>query len=146
MGAISRELRSRARPDLNRKTLYYAATSEYPGRRLENMAGTRLYVGNLSFNTTERSLRSAFEQDGRKVVDLKIVTDRETGQPRGFAFVELADEAQADAAINAMNGQALDGRTLKVDKAQERSADGGNTSRGGYGGGGGRGGGYGSGA
>src|SRR5262249_2790339 len=97
------------------------------------MAGTRLYVGNLSFQTTQDSLRAAFEQDGRKVVEVKIVTDRDTGQPRGFAFVEMSSPAEAQAAIAALDGQQLDGRTLKVNEAQERS--------GGGGGGGGRGGG-----
>jgi RNA recognition motif-containing protein len=69
------------------------------------------------------------------VVDLKIVTDRETGQPRGFAFVELSSPADADSAIAAWNGQELDGRRLRVDVAQERPGGG----RGGGGGGGGRG-------
>src|SRR5689334_1249006 len=102
--------------------------------------GTRLYVGNLSYNTDERSLREVFEQEGRKVSEVKIVTDRETGQPRGFAFVEMASPADAEAAIAALNGRDLDGRTLKVNEAQERSAGGG--GRGGRGGGGwGRGGG-----
>ena len=99
------------------------------------MAGARLYVGNLSFQTTQDALRAAFEQDGRKVVEVKIVTDRDTGQPRGFAFVEMSSPAEAQAAIAAMDGQQLDGRTLRVNEAQERS--------GGGGGGGGRGGGRG---
>jgi cold-inducible RNA-binding protein len=97
--------------------------------------GSRLYVGNLSFQTSEETLRAAFERDGRTVVDLKIVTDRETGQPRGFAFVELSSPADADSAIAAWNGQELDGRRLRVDVAQERPGGG----RGGGGGGGGRG-------
>jgi cold-inducible RNA-binding protein len=101
------------------------------------MAGTRLYVGNLSYQTNEASLREAFEQDGRKVTEVKIVTDRETGQPRGFAFVEMGSPADAEAAIAALNGRDLDGRTLKVNEAQERSGGGG---RGGGGGGRGRGG------
>jgi RNA recognition motif-containing protein len=91
--------------------------------------GTRLYVGNLSFSTSEASLRAAFEQDGRKVVDVKIVTDRDTGQPRGFAFVELATQADAQAAMAAWNGQQLDGRALKVNEAQERSSGGGRGGR-----------------
>ena len=94
--------------------------------------GTRLYVGNLSFSTTEAALRTAFEQGGRKVVEVKIVTDRATKQPRGFAFVEMSSPAEAQAAIEAWDGQDLDGRSLKVNEAQERS--------GGGGGGGGRGG------
>jgi RNA recognition motif-containing protein len=87
--------------------------------------GTRLYVGNLSFQTTQDSLRAAFEQGGRKVVEIKIVTDRDTGQPRGFAFVEMSSPAEAQAAIAALDGQPLDGRTLKVNEAQERSGGGG---------------------
>jgi len=104
------------------------------------MAGGRLYVGNLSYQTSEDTLRAAFEQDGRKVLEVKIVTDRDTGQPRGFAFVEMSSPAEAQEAIAAMDGQQLDGRTLRVNEAQERSGGGG---RGGGGrGGGGRGGRY----
>jgi RNA recognition motif-containing protein len=99
--------------------------------------GTRLYVGNLSFNTTEATLRSAFEQGGRKVAEIKIVTDRDTGQPRGFAFVEMGSPSDAAAAMAQWNGTELDGRTLKVNEAQERSGGGGRGGdRGGYGGGG----------
>jgi RNA recognition motif-containing protein len=96
--------------------------------------GTRLYVGNLSYNTNESSLREVFEQEGRKVAEVKLVTDRDTGQPRGFAFVEMASPADAEAAIAALNGRELDGRTLKVNEAQERSRGGGRDGgRGGYG-------------
>lgn len=104
------------------------------------MAGTRLYVGNLSFKTSEDTLRQAFEQGGQKVVEVKIVTDRETGQPRGFGFVEMATPADAQAAISAWDGQQLDGRSLKVNEAQERTGGGGGGGGRG-GGGGGRGGG-----
>src|SRR5262245_60538818 len=99
--------------------------------------GTRLYVGNLSFQTSEETLRAAFEQDGRKVVEVKIVTDRDTGQPRACAFVELASPADARSAIAALDGQQLDGRSLKVNEAQERSGGGGRGGggRGGRGGG-----------
>ena len=83
--------------------------------------GARLYVGNLSFNTTEESVRELFAQDGRTVVEVKLVTDRDSGQPRGFGFVEMANAQEAQAAIAACDGQALDGRTLKVSEAQERS-------------------------
>ncbi len=93
--------------------------------------GTRIYVGNLSFQTSQETLRAAFEKDGRKVVEVKIVTDRDTGQPRGFAFVEMSSPAEAQAAIAALNGTALDGRTLKVNEAQERSGGGGGGGRGG---------------
>jgi cold-inducible RNA-binding protein len=81
---------------------------------------TKLYVGNLSFNTTENSLRSAFEADGRGVKEVSIVSDRETGRPRGFAFVRMASQADATAAIAALDGTSLDGRQIKVNEAQER--------------------------
>lgn len=81
---------------------------------------TRLYVGNLSFNCTEDALTQAFEQDSRRVSSVSMVMDRETGRPRGFAFVEMATEADARAAIEALDGAQLDGRTLRVNEAQER--------------------------
>ena len=101
--------------------------------------GTRLYVGNLPFTTSENALRDAFAADGRQVVEVKVVTDRDSGQPRGFAFVEMGSPADAQAAIAALDGQPMDGRTLKVNMAQERER------RGGGGGGGSGGGGYGGG-
>ena len=85
----------------------------------------RLYVGNLSFDTSEGALMSAFEQDGRKVGSVSIVTDRDTGRPRGFAFVEMENDADATAAIAALDGTDLDGRTLKVNEAKERRPRGG---------------------
>lgn len=104
--------------------------------------GTKLYVGNLNYNTSEESLRSTFSADGRSVVDVKIITDRETGQPRGFAFVEMGSPADAQGAIDALHGQQLDGRTLTVNEARERTGGGGGGGgRGGRGGGGGYGGG-----
>jgi RNA recognition motif-containing protein len=90
-----------------------------------------LYVGNLSYQTTQDSLRAAFEQNGGKVVEVKVVTDRDTGQPRGFAFVEMSSPAEAQAAIAALDGQQLDGRTVKVNEAMERSGAGGRGGRGG---------------
>lgn len=83
---------------------------------------TRLYVGNLSFYSTEHTLTEAFSQDSRQVSSVSIVTDRETGQSRGFAFVEMATEDDARAAIEAMNGKQLDGRALRVNEAKERNA------------------------
>ena len=104
--------------------------------------GTRLYIGNLSFNTTSDELRSAIEATGGTVRDLHLVTDRETGRPRGFGFAELATEAEAQAVIEALNGKDLDGRTLTVNEARERSPrGGGGGGGGGYSGGGGGGGG-----
>jgi len=104
---------------------------------------TKLYVGNLSFNTTESSLRTLFESDGRRVEDVAIVTDRDTGRPRGFAFVQMATPEDARAAIEALNGRDLDGRTLTVNEARPKTGGGGGGGggRGGYGGGGGGGGG-----
>ncbi len=101
--------------------------------------GTRLYVGNLSFGTTEAALRELFAADGRTVSEVKIVTDRDTGQPRGFAFVEMGSPADAQAAISALQGREVDGRTLTVNAAREREGGRGG-GRGGRGGGGGRGG------
>jgi RNA recognition motif-containing protein len=102
--------------------------------------GTRLFVGNLSFQTSEADLTAAFERDGRQVSSVSVVTDRDTGRPRGFAFVEMANESDAQAAIAALDGTELDGRTLRVNEAEERRPMGGG-GRGGGGGGGGRGGG-----
>ena len=101
--------------------------------------GTRLYVGNLSFQTDENSLSAAFAANGRNVVSVKIMTDRETGRSRGFGFVEMATDDDAQSAITAMNGADLDGRKLRVNEAEPRPAGGGG-GRGGFGGGGGRGG------
>ena len=99
----------------------------------------RIYVGNLSFRTTEDTLRDAFSQYG-EVVSSTIVTDRETGRSRGFGFIEMNDQTQANAAIEALNGQEFEGRTLTVNEArprEERPRGGGGGGGGGYGGGGG---------
>jgi cold-inducible RNA-binding protein len=106
--------------------------------------GNRLYVGNLSYGTTELELRELFGQMGT-VADAKVVMDRETGRPRGFAFVEMSSAEEALKAIEQINGRELDGRALNVNEAQERSGGGGGGGRGGGGGGGGRGGGGGGG-
>lgn len=97
-----------------------------------------IYVGNLSFSTTEDGLREAFAAHGA-VSKASIVRDRQTGDSRGFAFVEMENDAEALAAIEAMNGAQLDGRNLKVNEAQPKEARPGG-GRGGFGGGGGRGG------
>jgi len=102
--------------------------------------GKRLYVGNLSYNTTELQLRELFGTVGT-VAEAKVVADRDTGRPRGFAFVEMSTDQEAQQAIQQMSGRELDGRTLNVSEAQERSSGGGGGGRGGGGGGGGRGGG-----
>ena len=101
----------------------------------------RLYVGNLSFNTTQASIENAFAVAG-EVREVAMPTDRETGQPRGFAFVTMGNQQAANSAIAQLNGLMLDGRAIKVNEAQERPARGGGGG-GGYGGGGG--GGYGGG-
>src|SRR5262245_19283147 len=93
--------------------------------------GNRLYVGNLSFSTNKESLTAAFAAVG-EVREVNIITDRETGQPRGFAFVTMGSDADAAKAIEALDGSTLDGRALRVNEAQERSGGGG---RGGGGGG-----------
>jgi RNA recognition motif-containing protein len=107
--------------------------------------GTKLYVGNLSYSTTEAALRTAFEADGREVREIAMISDRETGRPKGFAFVQMGSEEDAKQAIAALDGRELDGRPLRVNEAQERQGGGGGGggSRGGYGGGGGGGGGRG---
>ena len=87
--------------------------------------GKRLYVGNLSHDSTEDSVRNAFSEDGRSVSEVKIITDRDTGRPRGFCFVEMGSDSDAEAAIQAMDGAMLDGRDLKVSEAQERKPRGG---------------------
>ena len=76
--------------------------------------GTRLYIGNMSWDTTEDTLMAVLSEGGRTVKDLHIVTDRETGRPRGFAFVEMSSDAEAQAAIEALDGTALDGRNITV--------------------------------
>ncbi|GAB4136472.1 MAG: hypothetical protein Fur0037_01040 [Planctomycetota bacterium] len=81
---------------------------------------TRLFVGNLSFNSTEQAIEHAFSQDSRRVESVSVVTDRDTGRPRGFAFVEMGSEADARSAIAALDGTQLDGRTLRVNEAQAR--------------------------
>ncbi len=91
----------------------------------------KIYVGNISFDTNEESLRAAFAAHG-EVEEVAVITDRDTGRPRGFAFVTMPDDGTARAAIDALNGTELDGRTLNVSEARAKTGTGG-------GGGGGRG-------
>lgn len=101
--------------------------------------GNRLYVGNLTFSTTEHVLRDAFASIG-EVTEATVVSDRETGRSRGFGFVVMGTDELAQQAISQMNGFVLDGRPLRVNEAEERrprSGGGGGGSRGGFGGGGG---------
>jgi RNA recognition motif-containing protein len=100
-----------------------------------------IFVGNLSFGTTEATLRSMFEGYGG-VDRVNIVTDRDTGQPRGFAFVEMSNDDEGERAIAGLNGRDLDGRTLNINEARPKSergfggGGGGGYNRGGGGGGG----------
>jgi RNA recognition motif-containing protein len=109
--------------------------------------GRKLYVGNLPYSATEQSLREAFSASGT-VDSVSLITDRDSGQSKGFGFVEMATDQEAQAATQAMNGQTLDGRQIKVNEAKPKGSGGGGGGgggRGGYGGGGGGGGGYGGG-
>jgi len=101
----------------------------------------KIYVGNLSYNTMEDALRNLFAEHG-EVEEVHVPTDRDSGRPRGFAFVTMPNQNEAQAAIAAVNGQELDGRVLNVNEARPKTGGGGG---GGYGGGGG-GGGYGGGS
>ena len=107
-----------------------------PGQGLGNIRGTdavkKLYVGNLPFSATQDSLQELFERFG-SVASSAVITDRETGRSRGFGFIEMDDASSADEAIRALDGSDLDGRSLRVNEAQDRRGGGG-----GGGGGGGR--------
>ena len=104
--------------------------------------GNKLYVGNLAYSVRDDSLHEAFSQFG-SVTSAKVMMDRETGRSKGFGFVEMGSDAEAQAAINGMNGQALEGRAIVVNEARPREErpgggyGGGGGGRGGYGGGGG---------
>ena len=113
--------------------------------------GNKLYVGNLAYSVRDESLQQAFSQFGT-VTSAKVMMDRESGRSKGFGFVEMGSDAEAQAAINGMNGQPLEGRAVVVNEARPREerpggfGGGGGGGRGGYGGGGGGGrGGYGGG-
>jgi RNA recognition motif-containing protein len=113
--------------------------SEFPalGER-KHIMSMKLYVGNLSFNTSNQDLSDLFSQAGT-VESANVIEDRETGRSRGFGFVEMSSKAEGQAAIEQLNGKEIDGRELKVNEAKAREERGGG-GRGGYGGGGGRGG------
>ena len=90
-----------------------------------------IFIGNLSFSVTEQTLRSLFETYGT-VGRVNLVTDRDSGQPRGFAFVEMTNNAEAEKAIDALNGREVEGRTLNVNEArpkEDRSSRGGGFGR-----------------
>jgi RNA recognition motif-containing protein len=115
--------------------------------------GSKLYVGNLNYNTTSSELEQMFAQHGT-VQSAEVISDRDTGRSKGFGFVQMGSDEEAQAAITAMNGQEIGGRTLTVNEAKPREdrprgggGGGGRGGRGGFGGGGGGGGrgGYGGG-
>ena len=103
--------------------------------------GRKLYVGNLPYSATDQSLREAFSASGT-VDSVNVITDRDTGQSKGFAFIEMASDREAQAAMQAMNGATIDGRQIKVNEAKPKGSGGGGggggrSNSGGYGGGGG---------
>jgi RNA recognition motif-containing protein len=86
-------------------------------------------VGNLPFSANEEQVRELFSQNNRTVTEVKLITDRDTGRPRGFGFVEMGSAEDAQGAIDDLNGHSLDGRALTVNEARERTSGGG---RGGF--------------
>jgi cold-inducible RNA-binding protein len=90
-----------------------------------------IYIGNMSFETTEAQLRQAFEGFG-EVSTIKIITDRDSGQPKGFAFVEMPTQNEATAAISGLNGREMNGRTLNVNQAKPREDSGNRSGANGY--------------
>jgi len=94
----------------------------------------KLFVGGLSWDTTDEGLRQAFASYG-EITEAKVITDRDTGRSRGFGFVTFAQDDAAKTAISKMDGTSLDGKTIKVNEAQEKSPRGGGRSGGGFGGG-----------
>jgi len=91
----------------------------------------KLYVGNLPFSSTEPELRELFERHG-SVESVNVITDRETGRPRGFAFVEMSEASAASDAIKALDGTQLGGRALRVNEAQDKQRGGGGGGGGGF--------------
>jgi RNA recognition motif-containing protein len=106
--------------------------------------GKKLYVGNMSYDVDSSALEQLFAAHGT-VQSAQVITDRDTGRSKGFGFVEMSSDAEAQAAIAAVNGQEHDGRALTVNEAKPKESRGGGGGGGGYGGGGGGGGGYGGG-
>lgn len=93
----------------------------------------KIYVGNLPFSATEDEVRQLFEEFGG-VASVALISDRETGRPRGFGFVEMEDDAEADSAIRALDGSSMAGRSLKINEARPRTGGGGGPRGGGGGG------------
>ena len=135
----------RSRPFFSEAKLDSTLLLIFPIReKVNNFMSAKLYVGNLSFNTTTQDLEDMCGEFGT-VESANIIEDRETGRSRGFAFVEMSSNEEAQNAISALNGKEIDGRSLTVNEAkprEDRGGGGGNRGggRGGYGGGGGRGG------
>jgi RNA recognition motif-containing protein len=102
--------------------------------------GKKLYVGNLAYGMTDSDLQNLFEAHGQ-VQSAQIIMDRDTGRSKGFGFVEMSSDSEAQAAIDALNGQEVNGRPLTVNEARPKEDRGGGGGRGGFGGGGNRGGG-----
>ena len=107
----------------------YGASVVHARSRRRRSRRRRLYVGNLSFDTNEQSLRDYFTSDGRTVEDVAIITDRDTGRPRGFGFVTMGSEEEAKSAIAACDGASLDGRSIRVNEAQDKRGGGGGGRR-----------------
>jgi RNA recognition motif-containing protein len=82
--------------------------------------GSRLFVGNLSDKVTEAGLRTTFEAEGRHVSEVAVIMDRDTGRPKGFAFVQMGSDQEAKAALAALDGKELNGRGMKVSEAKDR--------------------------
>ncbi|MGD0836024.1 MAG: RNA-binding protein [Polyangia bacterium] len=99
--------------------------------------GKKLYIGNLSYETTEADLRDVFTAQGHQVAEVKVILDRDTGRPRGFAFVEMSNAQDVQKAIEALNGKDLQGRAISVSEARERTGGGSGGGGGGSGFGGG---------
>ena len=106
--------------------------------------GKKLYVGNLPYGVSDADLQQMFEPHG-SVQSAQVIMDRDTGRSKGFGFVEMGSDQEAQAAIQALNGQMVEGRALTVNEARPKTDGGGGGGRGGYGGGGGGRGGYGGG-
>jgi cold-inducible RNA-binding protein len=108
-------------------SLFFYQSHHFISRRMPHM-GTKLYVGNLSYDTTQEAVRTLFEQAG-EVTEVNLITDRDSGRPKGFGFVQMATDAQAQEAIRRFNGFNVDNRALTVNEArprEERSGGGGN--------------------
>jgi RNA recognition motif-containing protein len=97
--------------------------------------GRKLYVGNLPFSATEDEVRELFAQNDRTVASVNLITDRDTGRPRGFGFVEMGSDDEAQSAIADLNGYSMGGRPLTVNEARERGSGGGGGRRDRFGGG-----------